>query len=274
MFGRDAVQVMINGRLLPLIGEELIRYLNSIASSDIKKIEIISAPPAKYDATGNGGLLNIILKKGQINSWKNTTSLSTNFNTYNFTTLNNNLLYNKEKISFSLSLNKTNGYLRGLEDFQVYYPNSTWDININSKDNQEDFATRLLLDYKVSNKTTIGIQYLGSIANPDIEDKTISNIFNQNNVLDSLLINNGNNLQEIKNHSINFHSITNIDTIGRTISFDIDYLIYNSGRNHKFKTNSFSSNNIFQNVNASANTLSDLNIQNISFKQILNIHYN
>lgn len=280
MFGRDAVQVMVNGKLLPLTGEELVSYLNSIASSDIKKVEIITAPPAKYDASGNGGLLNIILKQGRKNSWKNTTNLSTNFNTYNFTTLTNNLLYNKEKISFSLSLNKTNGHLRGLEDFQVYYPNSTWDININTKDNQEDFATRLLLDYRLTNKTTIGIQYLGNLSNPDIEDETISRIYNQNNNLDSLLVNKGVNRQEIKNHTINFHSLTNLDTIGRTISFDVDYLTYNSGRNHNFKTNSYSSDNVFQNINASANTLSDLNIQNVSFKtdfehplQLVNLSY-
>jgi outer membrane receptor protein involved in Fe transport len=280
MFGRDAVQVMVNGKLLPLTGEELVSYLNSIASSDIKKIEIITAPPAKYDASGNGGLLNIVLKQGRINSWKNTTSLSTNFNTYNFTTLSNNLLYNKEKISFSLSLNKTNGHLRGLEDFQVYYPSSTWNIDIKTKDNQEDFATRLLLDYKLTNKTTIGIQYLGNLSNPDIEDVTISSIYNQNNSLDSLLINKGVNRQEIKNHTINFHSLTNLDTIGRTISFDLDYLTYNSGRNHNFKTNSFSPDNTFLNRNASANTLSDLNIQNISFKtdfehplQLVNLSY-
>ena len=70
MFGKGTPRVMVNNKMVPLTNEELIGYLNSLSASDIKKIEIIATPPAQYDASGNGGLINIILKEGQINSWK------------------------------------------------------------------------------------------------------------------------------------------------------------------------------------------------------------
>uniref|UniRef100_A0AAU6WQ28 TonB-dependent receptor n=1 Tax=Chryseobacterium endophyticum TaxID=1854762 RepID=A0AAU6WQ28_9FLAO len=61
--GKSSVNVMINGRMLNLSGQALLNYLRSIRSENIAKIEVITTPPAKYEAQGNSGLINIILKK-------------------------------------------------------------------------------------------------------------------------------------------------------------------------------------------------------------------
>lgn len=266
LLGRGESRVMINGRLLQLTGEDLVNYLSSIASDNIKKIEIITSPPAKFEAEGNGGLINIILKKGRLNSWKNTISVVDNINTYNFLTLRNSLLYNKNKLSLSLNINGTKGNYRNLEEFQVFYPNSTWDININSKNRQDNLSAQLLVDYDISENTTAGVQYLGDTKNPDIIDESISNIFNQTNTLDSLLVNNGNNRVKVNSHLINLHSNTKLDTLGRSISFDLDYFSYDSNQNRDFITNSFLPNNELLGINASANTASDQKIENYSIK--------
>lgn len=266
MFGRGNSQVMINGRLLPLMGEELTNYLNSISGSDIQKIEVITAPPAKYEASGNGGLINIVLKKGKENSWKNTMALSHNINTYSFTRLNNSLLFNKNKINLSLSLDKTKGFIRGLEDFKVYYPNNTWDININTKDNKEAFSGRLLLDYAVSKKTTIGLQYFGNKLSPGIDDSSVTRIFNPSNTIDSLLVNNGRETEKRLSHSLNLHAIIQLDTLNRKLSFDADYFSYNVDNNRTFQTESFNAQNEFLNTNLSANAISNQSITNKSLK--------
>ncbi|MEP5338615.1 MAG: TonB-dependent receptor [Algibacter sp.] len=266
LLGRGESRVMINGRLLQLSGEDLISYLNSVSASDIKKIEVITTPPAKYEAAGNGGLINIILKKGQLNSWKNTISLVDNINTYNFITFRNSLLYNKNKLSLSFNTNGTKGNSRNIEDFQVYYPNSTWNIDIDSKDRKDNLSAQLLLDYDISDKTTIGVQYLGNTKTPDLIDKSTSRIFNQINTLDSLLINNGNNNIKISSHLINLHTNTKLDSLGKSISFDVDYFTYNSNQNRDFITNSFSPNNDLLGINAAANTFSNQSIENFSIK--------
>jgi len=266
LLGRGESRVMVNGRLLQLTGKDLVSYLSSIASNDIKKIEVITAPPPKYEAEGNGGLINIILKKGQLNSWKNTISIVDNINTYNFVTLRNSLLYNKNKLSLSLNVNGTKGDYRNLEEFQVFYPNSTWDIDINSKNRQDNLSAQLLVDYDISKNTTVGIQYLGNTKRPDIVDESISSIFNQANTLDSLLVNDGNNRVKVNSHSINLHSITKLDTLGRSISFDLDYFNFDSNQNRDFITNSFLPNETFLGINATANTISDLKSENYSIK--------
>ena len=266
LLGRGESRVMINGRLLQLTGEDLVNYLSSIASDNIKSIEVITSPPAKYEAEGNGGLINIILKKGQSNSWKNTISLTNNINTYNFITLRNSFLYNKNKLNLSFNINGTKGNSRNTEEFQVFYPNNTWDININSKDQEDNISTQLIIDYDISENTSIGAQYLGAIKSPNMLDKSVSQIFNQTNELDSLLVNNGQNQIKVKSHSINLHSKTKLDSIGKSISFDLDYFLFDSNQNRDFITNSFLPNNQLIGINAAANTISDQNIENYSIR--------
>lgn len=71
IIGKSGARVLINDRIVQLSGEELVSYLNSFSSDDIKNIEVITTPPAKYQAEGNGGLINIVLKKPKENSWNN-----------------------------------------------------------------------------------------------------------------------------------------------------------------------------------------------------------
>lgn len=63
IIGKSNVLVMINDRLLNISGDDLINYLKTIRSENINQIEIITSPSAKYDASGNSGLINIKLKK-------------------------------------------------------------------------------------------------------------------------------------------------------------------------------------------------------------------
>jgi hypothetical protein len=55
MIGKSNLQVMINDKIVQLSNEDLINFLRSIASEDIKNIEVITTPPAKYEASGNSG---------------------------------------------------------------------------------------------------------------------------------------------------------------------------------------------------------------------------
>ena len=62
MIGKNTVSVMIDGRLMQLAGYGLSSFLATISSEDIKTIEVITNPPARYSAEGNSGLINIVLK--------------------------------------------------------------------------------------------------------------------------------------------------------------------------------------------------------------------
>ncbi|WP_316841066.1 TonB-dependent receptor [Pedobacter gandavensis] len=61
--GRSGTTIMINGKPTYLSGDQLANLLRGTNSSSISRIEIMSNPTAQYDASGSGGIVNIIIKK-------------------------------------------------------------------------------------------------------------------------------------------------------------------------------------------------------------------
>jgi outer membrane receptor for ferrienterochelin and colicin len=57
--------VMLDGKLMRMSMPQVLTLLNGISADDIEKIELLNTPPAKYDADGNAGLINIITKKNK-----------------------------------------------------------------------------------------------------------------------------------------------------------------------------------------------------------------
>ncbi|MBT1685477.1 TonB-dependent receptor domain-containing protein [Dawidia soli] len=63
--GKSNVLVMLNGKPLRVPGAQVMALLNGMNGGDIEKIELLTTPPAQYDADGSGGMINIVLKKQQ-----------------------------------------------------------------------------------------------------------------------------------------------------------------------------------------------------------------
>ncbi|CAL2081618.1 outer membrane beta-barrel protein [Tenacibaculum sp. 190524A02b] len=274
ILGKGASRLLINGRLSPLEGDELTAFLENLNSNDIKSIEVITNPPAKYEASSSGGLINIILKKGLKNSWKNAITLTHNQNKYHFNSLRNSFTYNKNNISLAMSMNATKGFHNHIEGLVINYPENLWDINVQSKERNVNYSGRFLLDYTISDKTTIGVQYLGSKSNPGGFSTVTSTVFNTNKNVDKTIENKGDNNINTKNNAINFHAITAIDSLGKSISFDVDYFQYNSKNNRDFITENFSANNNSLGVVADVLNTSNQNIENLSAKADVELPFN
>jgi len=63
--GKQGALVMINGKNQYMTGEEITRLLRTMPASNIQSIEIITNPSAKYEAEGNSGIINIVLKRNE-----------------------------------------------------------------------------------------------------------------------------------------------------------------------------------------------------------------
>jgi iron complex outermembrane recepter protein len=57
-------QVYINGREMKMSASDVATMLKSLPPGSISKIEVLRTPSAKYDASGAGGIVNVVLKKG------------------------------------------------------------------------------------------------------------------------------------------------------------------------------------------------------------------
>jgi iron complex outermembrane receptor protein len=280
ILGKGTSRVMIDGRMIELVGEELNNFLKSISASDIKNIEIISNPPAKYDAEGTGGLINIIMKKGVRDSWKNTTTVSYDQNKYGIYTLRDNFFYNKNKFRFSASINAKTGYLNATEDLKMYFPNGLSKMNSITKVRTENLSGKLALDYDLSERTTIGFQYLNDRNNPDFKSDIRIEDYNTQNELDNVTLNNSFTDKGSKNQTYNAHLITKLDSLKRKLSFDVDYFNYSSKFDRNFVANNYTPEMTFVDINQSGRNISNQDIDNWSFKadmehplQALNLSY-
>lgn len=56
--------VQINGREMKMSAADVASMLKSLPPNSIAKIEILKTPSAKYDASGGGGIVNVVLQKG------------------------------------------------------------------------------------------------------------------------------------------------------------------------------------------------------------------
>ena len=266
ILGKGASRVMIDGRMIELTGEELNNYLKSISASDIKNIEIISNPSSKYEAEGTGGLINIIMKKGVRDSWKNTTTASYDQNKYGIYNLRNNFFYNKNKFRFSASINGKTGYSNLKETLDMYFAEGPTKMDVTTKYNQENLSGKVALDYDFSERTSIGFQILRDRSNPNFDSDIRINNYNAQNELESYIINKSFLDRKVGNETYNLHLITKLDSLNRKLSFDVDYFNYDSKFDRNFLANNYDADGNFVDVNQSARNFSNQNIDNLSFK--------
>ncbi|MEP7236429.1 MAG: TonB-dependent receptor [Ferruginibacter sp.] len=115
--GSGGVRFLINGKPSTAFGASITDVLQSIPASQIKSIEVITNPGAKYDAQGMGGIINIILKTSKAKGYNGNLSLTVSTRnengSFNFNVRNNNFGVNAF-VGFNkrLKANTTNIYDR------------------------------------------------------------------------------------------------------------------------------------------------------------------
>lgn len=241
IIGKSSMAVMVDGRLLQLSGEDLLNYLQSISSDDIKSIEVITTPPAKYEAEGNSGLINIKLKKGKNNSWGNSIRTSYIQTTYPAGSLGNSFYYNKNKLSLSANVDAKKGNEQYTDTYTIYFPNSRNESEAKSKNSQDYYSGRIGLDYSINDNVTIGgiAQYYNS--KPNSSENSYINIFDSSDNLASTILTDGTTQETNSTGSYNLHYIQKIDTLGKKLSVDLDYFNFIEKKNRNFNSQEFSS---------------------------------
>lgn len=114
VLGRSGVQVYVDGKRLPISGDELKAYLESLPAEQIDKIDIISNPGARYEAEGNAGIIDIRLKKNKAHGFNG--SLSATASKGKIARGNNSLNLNYRNKSFNAYGNLGYGWGKWYED--------------------------------------------------------------------------------------------------------------------------------------------------------------
>jgi len=65
VLSRSGVLIYVDGKRLPLAGDDLTAYLNNLPAEQIDRMDIITNPGAKYEAQGNAGIIDIRMKRNE-----------------------------------------------------------------------------------------------------------------------------------------------------------------------------------------------------------------
>ncbi|MGE8556138.1 MAG: TonB-dependent receptor domain-containing protein [Chryseobacterium jejuense] len=177
--GKNGVSVMVNDRMLNLSGAELINYLKNLRSENILKIEVITTPPAKYEAQGNSGIINIVLKKNLDLGWSGYLNTYYNQRTYGSFGGATGINYQDKKIKATVKFQGFDTAKRSVENYQIVGNESSF-----SRDERKDMYNGLgfnaNIDYSLSDKSTVGVIYDITKGNIDMDIYSTQNYFTGN----------------------------------------------------------------------------------------------
>ncbi|MGE5108026.1 MAG: outer membrane beta-barrel protein [Sphingobacteriales bacterium] len=103
--GTTPASIYINGREMKMSAADIATMLKSLPPNSIAKIEILRTPSAKYDASGSGGIINIVLKKGVKIGLTGTVTAGMNQGVYGSQFVGLNINNNKDGRNFYINLN-------------------------------------------------------------------------------------------------------------------------------------------------------------------------
>jgi len=260
--GKGEVLVMIDDRIQKMTPEDLTVFLKSIPSDNIKSIEVITTPPAKYDAEGNSGLINIKLKMAKANSWNANIGSSYTQKTYAGGNLNGLFTYNQDKLSLQTSISKGTGKLLTNSESKIYYPNELWKQETANKSKNDFLSLSLGIDYKLSTKWSAGMSYLGSFNDRVSANNPFTTIYNHD-VPSSYIAADVKAENAPKMNAVNLHNTFALDTLGKSISVDFDYFNYQKNDSRFFSGNELDasknviSNSYFSSTNSNLNKINN-----------------
>jgi iron complex outermembrane recepter protein len=234
MKGKTGVRIYVDGKMTQLGSQDLAAYLKSINSNDVEAIEMISNPSARYDASGNAGIINIRLKKNK----RYGTNGSVNMGLVQGVTPKGNgsvsLNYRDKKVNLFSNVGTNIGRYENTLDLYRVQRDSVYDQKSTNWSNNKSVNAKLGADLFLNSKNTLGFLVTTNFSDNDWTSESNTNIsYNPTKQFVKKLV----ALNTIPGSRTNMNSNINYryaDTSGKEINFDADYgLFRGTGRSYQ-----------------------------------------
>ena len=236
---KQGVLVLIDGKQTYLSGTDLNNLLASMSSSQVEQIELMTNPPAQYDAAGNAGIINIKTKKAKQKGFNG--SINTAYSQGRFPKNNNSLTLNYRNgklntfLTYSYNYNKNYSDLYALRTYHDDAGNiiATLDQPTYFGGKGHNHTIKTGVDFYASEHTTLGIALNGILAERNGSSDATATWLDANNNVDSSIKTNSSSDYHFKNGGINFNIKHNINK-GQDITADVDWLHYDINNQQYF----------------------------------------
>ena len=246
--GKQGVIVLIDGRPSYLSGADLANMLKGMQASQLDQIEIMTNPPAKFDAAGNSGVINIKTKKNKAKGFNGSVTAGASQGVYFKTNESLGLNYRKGKVS--LFSNYSFGRFNNFQELEIYrrYINddgstrAIFEQTALNRSKRMNNNLKLGMDYNLTKKTTLGI-VLSGFYNPESDKgRNVSYLKDPAGSVDSIVEAESSSKKLWKNGSVNLNMRHQYDSTGRELTADIDVISYKSSKDELFVNTTYSPN--------------------------------
>jgi len=247
--GKSGAEVMINGKRRYLPASAIVQLLDGMRAENIKSIELITTPPSRFDAEGNAGFINIVMKQLTDIGLNGSFSITNGFrNSGNVNADNLNFNYRKDKLNIFGNYSFTRGTLEEIfkigRERQENIMLQTKSTITNRDAKYSDHNMRLGLDYQLTDKTIMGLIATGSDDKFSMKDALANSISTLNGVptsYEELILSEVNHW---KHYDINYNIKHNFSN-NKFINFDLLYLFYKVKNPIDYENSFFDENHIF-----------------------------
>src|SRR3954447_5144473 len=231
--GKQGVQIFIDGKPAYLSGQDLVNYLRNMPSNQLDQIEIMTQPPAKYDAAGNSGVINFKTKKNVNNGFNGSVTTSAIVAKYFKNTNSINFNWRKGKTNFYGNYGYS--YWEGFNDINISRSlREDRSISYNRYVEQSTFGRysarpqnfKAGVDYFASKKTTIGFAVNGFIDARKFTSTGKANIYDSLHRFVQYNDASSQTDDPWTNVGFNLNLQQKLDDKGQEISADADYILY------------------------------------------------
>ncbi|HLX93485.1 MAG TPA: outer membrane beta-barrel protein, partial [Puia sp.] len=241
--GKSPVLVMIDDKPTYLSPSDLNNLLSSMNSAQVDQIELMPNPPAKYDASGNAGIINIKTKKNNQKGFSGSLTSVAAHGRYPKNSENLNLNYRDGK--FNVFLNYNFNYVKYFTDLYAlrkYYDTSgkltsILDQPANFTGNYFNNTIKAGLDYSFSARTVLGLAVGATAIHRSGTNYGNATWLEPSGATDSTIDTKNDNVNSFKNATINVNARHSFSD-KQDISADFDALYYRINTAEDF-TNQF-----------------------------------
>ncbi len=227
LIGKSNVLILINGKQTYLSQVQLENLLSSTQSSAIESFEIMTNPSAKYDASGNAGIINIKMKKNKDAGTNLIVNVSDGQGKYRKTNGGMALNHRNELLNIfaNYDYSDNEGFNTIDIDRSTSFSEKTTFFNSSSyeKSRYKNHNLKVGADVNVTPKSTLGFIISGNFWHVDSRLNGTTEIGSQRNKVDSTVV--GLNVGGFPAKYLNYNANYNVqlDTLGTDLTFSYDY---------------------------------------------------